>query len=127
MLTNFDRMTLQGIALEINDALAPLAEKYGIVITCGGGDYVETNATLSVKLSVRDASGGVITRERSEFERYAAAYGLSPDDFERDFTFNGHRFTITGLKPERPKYPILAIKHCDGKMYKLSADVVKLA
>lgn len=127
MPTRFDRVSIRGIGAEMEIALSVIAEKYGISIEYGGGEFTETNATVHLKLSVKDRYGKVITREHSDFERYATAFGLLPGDFGRSYELNGEEWAISGLKPGNPKYPVLATKHFDGKTYKFPADVVKLA
>ena len=128
VVTNkFDAATLYCIGAEIEQALAIIADKHGISIRPLGGPYDDTSATIHLQLLVRDSAGEPITPERAAFARFAQEYGLRPTDLDREFVYNGYRWTVVGLNTGRPKYPILARKKIDGRLYKLTADAVRFA
>jgi hypothetical protein len=58
-----------------------------------------------------------------DFKRYASRYGLQATDLGRSFTQRRSTFTIVGLVPSRPKYPIL-VENQNGKRYKFPASKV---
>ncbi len=127
MIEKFSATAITLIGVEIEQALAPIAEKYGISIRAGGGRFTETDANLQLVLLVRDSDGDPITPERADFVRFAREYGLEPTDVGREFALSGYRYVVEGLKTSNPRYPILARKKIDRRLYKLSADAVKMA
>lgn len=127
MIDRFSAATVTLIGAEIEESLTTIAEKYGISITAPGGTYEDMTATLKLKLLIKDSSGEPILPERYDFLQYAQEYGLQPSDLDREFVYNGYRWTVVGLKTGRPKFPILARKKIDGRMFKLTADAVKFA
>jgi hypothetical protein len=60
------------------------------------------------------------------FEALAEAFGLSPDDYGRQFSTGRERFRITGIDPRRPKYPLSAERISDGQGFKFTSDQVVL-
>ena len=56
----------------------------------------------------------------------AESYGLAPSDLGREFTARGETFRITGLNPNRPRYPVDAERLPDRRGFKLAADMVAM-
>jgi hypothetical protein len=124
-ITSFDRTNLRIIHDEINAALKPIAEKYGITFTDRGARFNPTNATFKIESSVVSSDGVVQSSDRQSFTALAPMYGLQSSDLDRLFLFRGEGYTITGLKPRSPKSPILAVSKKNGKTYKFTVDMVK--
>lgn len=78
------------------------------------------------RVSIPLPDGTVLDPERLRFEALAEAFGLSADDYGRQFTTGRETFRITGLDPRRPKYPISAQRIPDGQSFKFTADQVVL-
>lgn len=70
--------------------------------------------------------GSALDPERLRFEVLAAAFGLSPGDYGRQFSTGRELFRITGLDPRRPKYPVSAERIPDGQGFKFTSDQVAL-
>jgi hypothetical protein len=79
-----------------------------------------------MRVSLPLPDGSTLDAKRMRFEALAEAYGLSPEDFGREFSTGRERFCIVGIDPRRPKYPILATRVPDGKGYKFTAKNVAL-
>lgn len=122
-MKNIDAQTCKLLGLEIQATLQSLADKHGISIQYGGGSYDSSNATLKLKISVKDESGQVITREAKDFKNFAAFYGLKSEDFGKSFIMSGHTYEICGLAAKSRTYPILA-KRADGKVFKFGGQMV---
>ena len=60
------------------------------------------------------------------FEALAEEFGMSPDDFGREFSTVLERFRVVGIDPRRPKYPISVARNPDGKRYKFTAENMAL-
>jgi len=79
-----------------------------------------------VGVSIPLPDGSTLDPERMLFEALSEEYGLSPDDFGREFSTGRERFRVAGIDPRRPKYPISATRVPDGKGYKFTAENVAL-
>lgn len=115
---------LKQIREDINKALEPVGEKYGVKLTAGNASYTENNFTLKLEGAAVKEDGTVAAKDAEAFKRHAHLYGLSPDDLGRKFTSQGKEFTITGLNTKSGKYPIIG-RDSNGKGYKFGADMVK--
>jgi hypothetical protein len=52
-------------------------------------------------------------------------YGLTKEDYNKEFILNGKAYRVTGIKPNSRKTPILATRVSDNVVYKVSAEYVK--
>ena len=112
-ITSMDRETVGPIS---EDAVA---ERYGLTLKREAGRFSDTDFTVKFTFQCV-AENGV----PAEFKRLAPLFGLTADDFGREFkTYNG-TFKITGISPRRRKYPISGTCVKTGKSYKFPATVV---
>ena len=77
-------------------------------------------------MSILLPDGSTLDPERMLFEAFAEEFGLSPDDFGREFSTGRERVRVAGIDPRRPKYPISARRIPDGKGYKFTTENVAL-
>ena len=87
----------------------------------GGVGYI---AFKLVREAIRMAQVEV-DQEKVAFTLHASAFGLTPDDFGRQFSFRKRLYKIVGCSPNSPRYPILGARVPDGKTFKFPADHVK--
>lgn len=127
MIQSIDRSTCRLLRDKINESLQELAQELGVTIEAGNASFTNSNVTFKVNIATKNEDGSVNTKEAEDFRRYAARYGLKPDDLGREFTSNGKRFKITGAKPRASRYPILAERIPDGKGYKFAPFQVQVA
>ena len=78
------------------------------------------------RVSIPLPDGTALDPERLRFEALAEAFGLSPDDYGRQFSTGRELFKITGIDPRRPKYPVSAERIPDGQGFKFTSDQVAL-
>lgn len=109
---------------EIQAALQPIAKKYGVVITAGGGSFTPTNATTKLKIATLGDDGVANTPEREAFERYASFHGFSKSLGDQVF-YAGETWTLEGYRPKAKKFPILAKRASDGEIRCLPLIVAK--
>ena len=107
---------------EVNEALRELAEKYNFDIKASKIKYDDTSMDLTVKINDKEVSGKSF--EQTEFERMCSWYGLTPEDYGRQFMSNGNKFTLCGFKPRATKMPILA-RNENGQGYKFTEESIK--
>ncbi len=118
------RALLKTIKSDAEAVLASVAEKHGVKISFGNGKFSADNATLKLEIASIAANGQVKTKEATDFERYASAFGLKPEDLGTIFTYNGREFKLIGAKPRSTKFPLLAEWTKNGKVFKLPKDAV---
>ena len=107
---------------DVEQALQEVGQRYGIEIKAGHITYGETKFTLKLEAHKPEVNGKSF--EQAEFEKYCLLYGLSKEDYNKQFVLEGKVFTIFGFKPKASKYPILA--RCEnGKTYKFSASSIR--
>lgn len=126
MISQLDRPAVLALRNEINQALALIGAQHGVVISLGSAKFTPSNATFKLEVATKTQDGDVQTKEATAFKMLAKAYDLEPSDLGRTFVSNGRHFTITGLNPKRPKYPICATCKEDGRSYKFPEKNVKL-
>lgn len=114
----FSRPMIKQLRDEITEALKPLAEKHGISFDMGSISFSSDSFSVSLKGKTLDESGVPVV-DTTTFTRYCSLFGLKPEDLGRKFVSRGHTFEITGLNPNRPRYPISA-RRSDGKLFKFA-------
>lgn len=127
LIQNFDRATVNNLAREVEEALRGVAARHGLTFEPGNGKFneasFEARGTFKV---VGDGAGAQKARE--EFDGYAGAYGLKPEDFGVEFVgAGGHTYRIIGLNINRPKNAIRLLRVKDGALMCAPAAVVRAA
>ncbi len=123
-----NRTTAKQIGQKIEAALQSIVEELGMQIRARGGSFGATACAIKLEVSELADDGVAKTPERAAFIQQAHLYGLSPEDLDATFTANdGTIYQIVGLSPRKRKYPIVAARASDGKLYKFAeATVVRL-
>ena len=116
------RKNLRELSAAMAEALAGIEERFSVKFAVGGGRYSESEVTYKVTASAVGENGETYSREAEEFTKYAGTYGLKPEWLGEEFSSNGKKFRITGLKPSRRKYPVSAVNIASGKSYKFPAS-----
>jgi hypothetical protein len=121
-MDRFTRPTLRALDVEIDAALAVVAEKHGMTFTRAGGRFSDTTYTPKVSFSIVGESG-----IPADFARNAQYFGLTEDDYGREFTTYRGTYKITGINLRAKKYPITAECLRTGKGYKFPVSAVGAA
>jgi len=116
------------IETEMLRACAEIAARHGLAAEGLGVPSMNLrwNFEFGVRVSIPLADGSTLDPERMMFEVLAEEFGLSPDDFGREFSNGREHFRVAGIDPRRPKYPVSATRIPDGKGYKFTAENVAL-
>lgn len=123
VIRQLDKPTVTYIRKHLEAALKPLAKKLGVAIDLGQCTFEVSNCRFQLKIAVRDASGKAITEEAESFKHNAKLFGFEPADLGKEFSFQGHTYTICGLWPKSHKYPVIA-RTGNGKSYKFPCRAV---
>ena len=116
------------IEAEMLKACAEVAARHGLVAEGLGMQAMDLrwNFEFGVRVSIPLPDGSTLDPDRILFEALAEEFGLSRDDFGREFSTGRETFRVAGIDPRRPKYPISATRIPDGKGYKFTAENVAL-
>lgn len=68
--------------------------------------------------------GSTSPAEKLQWTLHAPRLGLPADAYGKTFTSKGSEFRITGIAPNRPKYPVSAKRLPDGKKFKFDVASV---
>lgn len=107
---------------EVNIALQTLAEKYNFNIKCGHISYSDIDFKMTVEVKDKEIDGK--SYEQANFEKLCLCYGFKPNDYHKQFSFNGNTYTLCGFNPKARKMPVLAA-NCNGQKFKFEASSVK--
>ena len=119
------RETAKLIGEKIEAALQSVGEELGVQIRARGGSFAATACQIKLEVSEISEEGVAKTPERAAFVEQAMYYGLSPLDLDQEFKGqDGTVYRIIGLSPRKRKYPIVALRVSDGKLYKFGSQTV---
>jgi hypothetical protein len=124
-ITNFDRAECRRLREGLERAVAIVAKGFGVEIRVGDMRFSAENCTIKLEAAVKAATGEVLSKPRTDFDRYCRAFGLEPEHLNAEFSQGGAHYRITGLKPGASKYPVLAVNLRTGKTYKFPVSAVK--
>ena len=125
-VTNFDKPTIKAIRLAMDNALANVAQEWGITINTGNARFSGNEVTYKVKANIVDgATGTAITKEAQAWDLYKQSIGLGHLDVGDTIQLQGKSFTITGYNTRARKSPI-NITDSSGRGFKCSVEMVKL-
>lgn len=121
-IEKFDRGVVKYLIEESDKALTQALAPLGLKVTRGRSVYDADKLTLKMEIT---ATGTDL--EKKEFERWAELLGVKPEDYGREITYGGTRYTLCGLSVTRPKFPFVGKRLRDGAKFKLAAPGVKRA
>ena len=118
----------QRLQREMLDACRDVAARHGLAVEAKEitGVDLRWGFELGFRVSIPLPDGTALDPERLRFEALAVAFGLSVEDYGRQFSTGRDTFRITGIDPRRPKYPISAERIPDGQGFKFTAEQVAL-
>jgi len=121
-LLTLDRATVKLLDGRIAEALRTIADELGLTLKVLRSRVKPTSYTPRLLLTLPPADTALA--ERAAFATHAARYGLSADDYGRAFEVGGKRYTLTGLVPKRPKFPVQG-RSARGVQYKFPVAVLE--
>ncbi len=120
-ITQFDKKVLKVFQPKFEKAVTEVIEAFGLTVEFSGGIF--ESSTFKPKITII-ASGA--DPDKEDFEAYAEMFGLKPDDYGKEFRNNGNTYTLAGLAPNRPKFPIIG-ERSDGKRFKFTTEIIERA
>ncbi len=109
-------------------ACQKIAREHGLVVEDLGTRNMDLGLSFEpgLRVSVPAPDGTAYNIEKEMFTIFAEEFGLTSDDFGREFSTGRERFKITGIDPKRPKYPISVERLPDRKGYKFTAENIAM-
>jgi len=123
-MKTLERSTVKDLTADVMEALKAVALKHSVQFTNKGCRFSSTNANYRIEASILGDSGVAETRERTDFPRYAAMFGLKPEWLDKRFVHGANTFTIIGIATRKSKNPVLCKQHTNGKTYIFPANTV---
>ena len=89
------------------------------------GKYGPTYFKVEIEFAVR-GDGRVYNADTDAYEQLATAFGLKKEWLWQEFidVGCGERYTVVGLRPKAPKYPVLVRRAYDNGTFRFPADRV---
>ena len=117
------------LSSDLLSACLKVAETHGLTVE--GGELSDINLRhgfdIGFRVGIPTADGSLYSTEKAVFEVFAENFGLKPSDYGRIFKTSGEEaFRITGINPNRPKYPISAERLADGRRYKFTVENIEM-
>jgi hypothetical protein len=114
-ITSLDKPTLRVISAAMEKALSAVGNELGIKITVGNARYEAERASYKIEVATVGTDGTVQSKGVVNFKKLAHMYGLKPEHLGAEITYGGKRYRITGLNPDRFKFPLEVKRIPDGK------------
>jgi hypothetical protein len=108
---------------QIEDALKELGERLGIDFKLGRGTYNASgvSGSFALEMAAHDAATGK-SGAQVLFERLAPRYGLTGEDYGREFTYQRNRYKLVGINPKSPVNCLTIARVPDGKEFVISLE-----
>ena len=124
-VTNFDKPTIKAIRMAMDQALATVANEYGITINTGNARFSGNEVTFKVKANTTSSDGTANTKEADMFELVKNQEGLGHLSVGDTVTLQGKDFILKGFNSRARKSPI-QIEDMQGRGYKCSVSMLKM-
>ena len=127
-MKEFNKLNLVAVRAELSKAIAAFAaDNPEFAAEVGRCKYTDTSCTFAVEISLKDADGNVLNRDRSDYLRFAGAYGMKPEWLDGIVLIKGIRYKVIGLQSSRRTRPVLMLNLDNNKQYLFrSTDVVRI-
>lgn len=122
-IDSINRGNAKLVADEAKKALEALSA-LGLTVEIKGGVSYDPLAN-TVEIKFKFSAGDPEENLRKEFEANAWRFNVKPEAFGIEFQSHGRTYRLTGINPNRPKYPFSATDVESGQHLKFQAGVVK--
>jgi hypothetical protein len=123
-MNDFTKDNLKLIREALNQALISVSTKFDIDLKVGAITFTQDSFTAKLIANIKKSSEEKESECLEEWNQYAELIGLKKEHYGKSFTAQGKTFTITGLKLQNRKMPVLA-SDTNGKKYKLSVETIQ--
>jgi hypothetical protein len=101
--------------IEFRKKMTALAKEMGYEVDVGKIRYTDSTMRCRVELRTEDAAAEIIV---------PLSFGDVSESIGRTFAHRTRTYTVIRIEPNRPKFPVLARRDPDGKMFKFPQTVL---
>ena len=113
---------------DLNEALRPLGEKYGLTFEPVNHIHYEgLSFNFKVVATKAEVNGVPVDKAKEDFVKYCGRHGLQPDDYQKRCHYLGEKDTsyiIVGIKPKATVNSIIIKRESDGKEFVCPAGML---
>ena len=118
------KQEFKAFRVEVEEALKPLAEKYGAGVVAGNINYGPYD--LGIKVEFKKLSTATNNVEQAEFETYCKMYGFKPEDYGKIYKgAKGKEYKLVGFNLAAPKYPFRIVDMSTGKVSRCTREFLE--
>lgn len=121
---SFKKSDFPKIREDFQKAVADFEKKYNLKVSMGNIKYEEHEFNSKVTFTSNDMFTDEV--RKIEFAKHAELYGLTVEDFNKEFTVKGKTYQVIGFEISRPKYPIKVREIATGKETLFVEEVLKM-
>lgn len=115
------REVLKNLSADIDKALEPIGEKYGISLKCGKAKFSDDSADITVSAAILATKDYDPARER--WKKNVRFTGLTEEDFGKTIFLDGKPYTICDFKSSARKNSIV-VRNEAGASYVTDIETV---
>lgn len=117
-MQKFDRSAANALTKEVLADLEALCKRHGLTVANKGGRFTASNFTLKLEFATKNEDGVAQTKEVSDWAVWCYQYGFKPEHLNQEFKHGSDTYVIHGVKTRSTKFPIIARRKDNGKLYK---------
>ena len=129
-VTQLDRTSAKQLHAEAERRMQALAQELDLTCRAKGSSYDPNAGVFSFRCEFKLKVVGGLPSEQAEFNRHCELFGLEERDYGAVVTINHEQWKLTGLRPNRPKFPFAFTRLSDGRQSlftEIVADRIKAA
>ena len=128
MSSTVSKEQVKRIRAAVEAAFLSALDAEGLRYNGSSAKYGDTGSITFKFIAVEDGPNGVnvASPEAQAFLMYANAYGSSPEALGGRIVYGGNDYIIEGLRPRARKFPVLARRTSDGKVYGLPESALTI-
>lgn len=100
---------------EADARMRALADEQGLTFSPKGSSFDPSSGTFIYRCELKLKAVGGVPAEEAQFNRYCPLFDLEPSDYGAEVKIKGEPWKLTGLRPNRSKFPYLFTRVSDGK------------
>ena len=127
MKTVITKDLIRNLRVEINAALVPIGQKFGVKLDAGNASFTADNINFKLLALAIGEGGEVVTPEKTDLARYGPMDGIPAEYLAgRDFLVNGERVVLVGyrVKAREKPYIVQAVDRPDKPRWILRTEAL---
>jgi len=118
-LESFDKKTVTVLSDMLISMMKSVASKFGVTVQPERSRYTPGKFTFTVSFIIRGVSGAPV-----DFSDKARRIGAPADLWGKKFLFRMQVYTVSDIKAQNRKYPVIATRDHDGASFKFPVKTI---